>query len=77
MSKRFKDATSDGFAYLTKRLLVSRAKAAGRIASKEAMLTMGYTVIALDGWIVKKYPDGRIERISPIDMPPLQPIILD
>jgi len=53
--------------YLTKRLLVSAAKRAGRIAAKETMEIMGYNVIAQNGWVVKKYADGTIEKIEPID----------
>lgn len=35
-------------------------------AASEAMKIMGYNVIALDGWIVKIFPDGRIEKIKEI-----------
>lgn len=53
--------------YLTKRLLVSAAKRGIRKAAEETMLIMGYTVIAKDGWIVKKYADGTIEAIEQIN----------
>ena len=52
--------------YLTKRLLVSAAKRGIRKAAEETMQIMGYTVIAKDGWIVKKYADGTIEAIEQI-----------
>lgn len=35
-------------------------------AAEEAMEIMGYNVIALNGWIVKIFPDGSIEKISEI-----------
>lgn len=53
--------------YLTKRLLVSAAKRGIRKAAEETMQVMGYTVIAQNGWIVKKYADGRIEEIEPLN----------
>jgi len=52
--------------YLTKRLLVSAAKRGIRIAAAETMQVMGYNVIARDGWVVKIFPDGSIEKLSPI-----------
>lgn len=53
--------------YLTKRLLVSAAKRGIRKAAEETMAIMGYTVIAKDGWIVKKYADGTIEPIEKLN----------
>ena len=38
-----------------------------RKAAEETMKVMGYTVIAENGWVVKKYADGHIERIFPIE----------
>ena len=35
-------------------------------AAEEAMEIMGYNVIALNGWVVKIFPDGSIEKISEI-----------
>ncbi len=52
--------------YLTKRKLASAARAGVRKAAEETMQLMGYTVIAHRGWIVKKFADGRIEKISAI-----------
>lgn len=54
-------------AYLTKRILVSAAKSGVKKAAKETMELMGYNIIAKDGWIVKKYADGRIEPVSPLE----------
>lgn len=62
--KSSKYATSDGHSYLTKRITVQRAKAAGKIATQNAMRVMGYVVVAQGNSVVKKYPDGSIEIIS-------------
>ena len=54
-------------AYLTKRILVSAAKAGVTVASHETLKAMGYTVIAQDGWVVRKYADGHIVNVIPIE----------
>ncbi|REA62075.1 hypothetical protein DSL64_10490 [Dyadobacter luteus] len=59
-----KHTTRDGFEYLTKRLLISKAKSAGKIAAKNAMDTMGYIVTVQDGWVVKRYESGKIEQLQ-------------
>lgn len=53
--------------YLTKRILYSRINKACKEASEDAMASVGFVVVAEEGWVVRKYPDGRIERIKPID----------
>ena len=60
--------TSDGFAYLTKRVLVRKAKSAGRVAAKNAMELMGYVVTVKDGWVVKEHQDGRVEQIEKLEI---------
>lgn len=57
-----------GRVYLTKRRLISAARTGIRKAAEETMQIMGYTVIAENGWVVKKYADGRTEKISPIEV---------
>ena len=59
-----KYTTSDGFAYLTKRTLLSKARSAGKAAAKNAMEIMGYVVTVKDGWIVKEHKDGTIEQVE-------------
>ncbi|WP_457288553.1 hypothetical protein [Pedobacter sp. UYP24] len=59
-----KSRTSDGFAYLTKRIVVSKAKSAGKAAAKNAMELMGYVVTVRAGWVVKEYQDGKFEQIE-------------
>lgn len=50
--------------YLTKRRLVSAARKGIRLAAARTMDVMGYTVEAHKGWLVKKYPDGTIQKIK-------------
>jgi hypothetical protein len=52
--------------YLTKRVVVRATTKGMKKASKETMDTMGYNVIALNGWIVKKHQNGTIEPIEEI-----------
>jgi len=54
-------------AYLTKRILISAAKRGIREAADETMRVMGYIVIAKDGWVVKKYANGDIEKMVKIE----------
>lgn len=42
------------------------ANRAFRQAARIAMERSGFVVVAEDEWVVRKYPDGRIERISPL-----------
>ena len=52
--------------YLTKRRLASAARTGIRIAAANTMVVLGYTVVAHEGWVVKKYADGNIEKIEPL-----------
>lgn len=52
--------------YLTKRMVIRAAKSGVREAAKETMAVMGYVIIAENGWIVRKYPNGDSEPIEPI-----------
>jgi hypothetical protein len=66
VKKKSAYATKDGFAYLTKRTVITKAKTAGKLAARKAMVMMGFVITAKSGWIIKKYPDGRVEKISKI-----------
>lgn len=37
---------------------------------KETMQILGYNLIVLNGWIVKVFPDGSIEKIQEIESNP-------
>ncbi len=67
MAKAKKKSAKLPSVYLTKRRLASAARAGVRKAAKETMKLMGYTVIAHEGWVVKKYQDGHIEKISSLE----------
>ncbi len=64
--KNNRKTKTEDTAYLTKRILVNAAKAGIRHAARETMELMGYTIVAEDNWVVKKYRDGYTEKISPI-----------
>jgi len=53
--------------YLTKAITERAARKGFIKASETAMAEMGYIVIAEKGWVVKKFPDGSIEKISQIE----------
>ena len=58
--------TSDGYSYLTKRLLLSKAKSAGRNAASQAMNLMGYVITVKDGWLIKQYANGATEKVQKV-----------
>ena len=41
------------------------------------MLANGYVVIASDGWVVKKFADGKIEKIEQLSDTQALKVILD
>ncbi|GGZ25683.1 hypothetical protein GCM10007049_17780 [Echinicola pacifica] len=52
--------------YISTRMVKRRSTKAFKDGAKKAMEINGYVVIAQDGWVVKKYKDGRIEQIKKI-----------
>jgi len=66
--KSGKHVTSDGYSYLTKRILLSRARRAGHHAASQAMSLMGYVVTVKDGWLVKQYANGITEQLQKIEV---------
>ena len=60
------DRSRNQFDDLTKRTIVQRARFAGRRAALRAMRVMGFVVTIEDGWVIKKFKDGKIERVSKI-----------
>lgn len=67
VKKASSQTTNDGYAYLTKRTLLSKARSAGKVAAKSAMEIMGYVVTVQDGWVVKQHDDGRIEKMRELE----------
>lgn len=52
--------------YLTKRVVDRATRRGIKAASQETMKIMGYNVIVKDGWVVKKYQDGTIEKLEKV-----------
>lgn len=71
--QRMSQRKSNKRPYLTKRILLSAA----RNAADETMEIMGFTIIAQDGWVVKKYANGRTERLTPIKSGDSADVVLD
>jgi hypothetical protein len=67
LKKKEKKSVKRTSPYLTKRILRRAAKAGLRNASERTMQVMGFTIVAHNGWIVKKLADGTIEKISRIN----------
>ena len=61
-----KKTTGRSTTYLTKRRLMSAAQTGIRLAAANTMKVMGYAIVAHEGWVVKKYADGTIEKIEPL-----------
>lgn len=59
--------SDSGFEGLSVKQFIKILQKAGSNAADKAMETMGYVVIGLDGWVVKKYKDGTIEKLEKID----------
>lgn len=53
--------------YITKRLVAQASKSVFKKDASKALIDNGYVVIAKDGWIVKEYIDGVIEKIRRIE----------
>jgi hypothetical protein len=64
--RKHKYTTADGFAYLTKRTLVTKAQAAGKHAASNAMEEMGYVVVVEGTNIVRKYKTGVVELVGQV-----------
>jgi hypothetical protein len=60
VKKKTKTKSTRKTAYLTKRILVQAAHAGGKLAAKNALKTMGYSIVAENGWVVKKDAEGKI-----------------
>lgn len=61
---------------LTKKILKEAASVGFSKAAAKTMKVMGYNVIVKDGWVVKKFADGRIQKISKLKTNN-NPVILD
>jgi hypothetical protein len=53
--------------YISKRLVSSKSRSAFKEGARNAMKKNGYLIIALDGWLVKKFSDGKIEKLEALN----------
>lgn len=54
-------------AYISKRLVARVSRRIFKSAADKALIDNGYVIIAKDGWIVKEYANGDIEKLKEID----------
>lgn len=54
--------------YITSRLVSRKSTSAFRKRAKMAMDANGYVIIVEEGWLIKKYSDGSIERLEELDI---------
>ena len=62
-----KTGPSKGLVYLTTQALQRAVSAGTKNEKTEAFELLGYTVKEKNGWVVKEYEDGTIERIVEIN----------
>ncbi len=65
--EKVKTVEEPATAYLTTQALERALSKATRNLTKEAMELMGYEVTVEDNWVVRKYKDGRVEKIEEIE----------
>lgn len=53
--------------YLTKQVLKAASATGFTEAAKKTMEVMGYNLIVRNGWLVKLYSNGTVEKIKQID----------
>ncbi len=64
--------------YISKRLVERGSKRALKEASRRAMASNGYVVVVKDGWVVKEFLNGKIEKLEELAKPNInQELILD
>lgn len=54
--------------YISTRLVTQKSKSAFQEGARKAMSTNGYVIIAHQGWVVKKYSNGDIERLEKLNV---------
>lgn len=63
--------------YISTRLVSRKSKIAFQEGARRAMAANGYIVIVNDGWVVKKFSDGKIEKIEQLSDTHNLKVILD
>lgn len=54
--------------YVSKRLVARGSTRIFKKAASKAMHDNGYVIVAKDGWVVKEFVNGAIERIRRIEL---------
>ena len=62
--KKVSGINADGKAYLTKRVLQRAIAKGSKGIAAEVMTKRGYILTARDGWLVKVYKDGSVEKLE-------------
>lgn len=63
--------------YISTRLVARKSKIAFQEKARNAMDANGYVVIVNEGWVVKKFADGRVEKIKQLSESANLTILLD
>lgn len=63
--------------HIDARMVSSKSRKAFREGALRAMQLNGYVVVAENGWIIKKYKNGSIERIRQIEQAAFRVLKLD
>lgn len=53
--------------YISTKLVSRKSKSAFKQRASRAMSANGYVIIAHEGWLVKKFKGGRIEKIEKLN----------
>lgn len=53
--------------YISTRLVSRKSRSAFQEGAKRAMDAIGYVIIVENGWVVKKFLDGTIEKLEQLD----------
>lgn len=72
-----KTGPSKGVAYFSVRSLERAVSKGTKDESQIAIDVIGYTVKELNGWVVKEFVDGAIEKISKIEKSHTNHFVLD
>lgn len=56
--------------YISTRLVTKKSKSAFQEGAKRAMSANGYVVIAHEGWVIRKFSDGTVEKLEKLDNEP-------
>ncbi|QDH78192.1 hypothetical protein FKX85_03710 [Echinicola soli] len=58
--------SKENLKYISTRLVERKSSKAFKEGAKKAMEINGYVMVAENGWVVKKFKDGQIEKVKEI-----------